>query len=85
MPVPTLLSLIALAGIAALLLRVVLRPAPAVGDQCAQLAHAKSNALMLLGITGCALVLSLALPPGLLADGLRTTSEAAIRRRSTGE
>ena len=75
---PSLLSLLALAGIAALLARMALRPAPGAGDQVAQLAHAKSNALTLLGVMGCALVLSLSLPPGLFADGLRTTSEAAI-------
>jgi uncharacterized membrane-anchored protein YjiN (DUF445 family) len=78
MPSPPLLSLFALAGIAALLARIAMRPAPSAADQHAVLAHAKSNALTLLGIMGFALVLSLSLPPSLFSDGLRTTSEAAI-------
>jgi uncharacterized membrane-anchored protein YjiN (DUF445 family) len=78
MPLPSILALTALAGIAALLVLMALRRAPASADQHATLAHAKANALMLLAIMGCALVLSLSLPPGLFADGLRTTSEAAI-------
>jgi uncharacterized membrane-anchored protein YjiN (DUF445 family) len=74
----TLVALAALTGIATLLVLMALRSSPRVADQQAHLAHAKTNALMLLGIMGCVLVLSLSLPPGLFADGLRTTSEAAI-------
>ena len=78
MTTPSLVALAALAGIAALLLRMVLRAGPRAADQVALLAHAKTNALLLLGIMGCVLMLSLSLPPGLFADALRTTSEAAI-------
>src|SRR4051794_26874845 len=78
MPVASLLPLAALGGIAWLLLRMLLRAAPRGADQCAQLAHAKTSALMLLGVMGLVLLLSVSLPPGLFADGLRTTSEAAI-------
>ena len=78
MPLPTLVAVAALAGIAVLLVAMVLRTAPAAADPVAVLAHAKTNALILLAIMGLALVLSLTMPPGLFADGLRTTSEAAI-------
>jgi uncharacterized membrane-anchored protein YjiN (DUF445 family) len=78
MPLPTLVALAALAGIAGVLVAMALRAAPPAADQAAVLAHAKTNALMLLAIMGLALVLSLTMPPGLFADGLRTTSEAAI-------
>jgi len=74
----TLVALAALTGIATLLVLMALRARPRVADQLATLAHAKANALMLLAIMGCTLVLSLSLPPGMFADGLRTTSEAAI-------
>lgn len=74
----TLVALAALTGIATLLVLMGLRSPPAGAGQQVQLAHAKTNALMLLGIMACALVLSLSLPPGLFADGLRTTSEASI-------
>lgn len=78
MTTPSLVALAALAGIAGLLLSMVMRGLPRAADQVAQLAHAKTNALVLLCIMGCALVLSLTMPPGLFADALRTTSEAAI-------
>ena len=74
----TLVALVALAGIAGLLALTVLRARPAAADKQAQLAHAKTDALLLLAIMGCVLVLSLSLPRGLFADALRSISEAAI-------
>ncbi|HET8744732.1 MAG TPA: DUF445 family protein [Ramlibacter sp.] len=74
----TLVALAALAGIAGLLLAVALRARRPAADKHTQLAHAKTDALLLLGVMGCVLVLSLSLPPGLFANALRSTSEAAI-------
>ena len=47
-------------------------------DQRTQLDRAKRRALLLLCCMGVALAFSLLLPPGLFADGLRATCEAAI-------
>jgi uncharacterized membrane-anchored protein YjiN (DUF445 family) len=47
-------------------------------DQRLQLARSKRRALLLLAAMAAALVLSFWLPPGLFADGLRATCEAAI-------
>lgn len=79
LPMPTLsvASLLALAGIAVLLL-ITLRRDSGPQDALEQLARAKRRALLLLYLMGMTLVLSLTLPPGLLADALRTMSEAAI-------
>jgi uncharacterized membrane-anchored protein YjiN (DUF445 family) len=77
MQAPSLVSIVALAGIAGTALAMVLRRTPA-GDPYAQLAHAKKTALLLIVIMALVLLLSLTLPDGLLAQGLRTTSEAAI-------
>jgi len=78
MQVPSLLALAAVAGIAVLLVTMAARRAPGGADHVAQLAHAKTGALQLLGVMALGLLLSLSLPPGLFADGLRTTTEAAI-------
>jgi uncharacterized membrane-anchored protein YjiN (DUF445 family) len=68
----------ALAGVVVVGIATALRRAPPTGDQGATLAHAKTIALSLLVIMGFVLLVSLTMEPGLLADGLRTTSEASI-------
>lgn len=78
MPLSSLIALLSIAGIAALLVFLATRCAPAVATQEGQLAQAKRGALLLLVLMGLALLLSLALPPSLFSDALRTTSEAAI-------
>ena len=78
MQIPSLVALAALGGIAVLLATMALRSVPRGADQVAQLAHAKTGALQLLCMMGLGLLLSLSLPPGLFAEGLRTTTEAAI-------
>jgi uncharacterized membrane-anchored protein YjiN (DUF445 family) len=78
MQTPSIVALAALAGMVCLALYTAARRRPPGGDQMAQLAHAKTSALLLLGIMGLALLLSVTMPPGMLADALRTTSEAAI-------
>ena len=78
MPSLSLPTLGALAGVVVVGIATALRRAPPAGDQGATLAHAKTMALSLLVIMGLVLLASLTMEPGLLADGLRTTSEASI-------
>lgn len=75
---PSLSTLGAIAGIGLVVIAVAVRRGPGAGDPRAVLAHAKTTALALLLIMGLVLLASLTMEPGLLADGLRTTSEASI-------
>ncbi len=78
MPSPSFATLAALAGVVCVAIAVAVRRGPRTGDQRALLAHAKTTAQSLLVIMGMVLLASLTMEPGLLADGLRTTSEASI-------